>query len=330
MFLLLSLKMFDGSVKHNVILHDILTYSRHKFICVTYEEGTDTEIGRMIDWFENQNRDIEKEWKLLFDEFTSKNSAHRMGVAVKVCPDVVANNFDGREYTIKLDNVNAFLLKPKRIIVENSRGDRNFLLAIADKGLRERIFTLQTQGGLTFEHCGGIDGVASRLTHEFIPETGSEIKCWVLIDSDSTYAGHISDAATKVISLCEKANIQYLCLKKRAIENYIPNEVLEEFLDTDEKKISEALAALNTLSEEQRNHYHMSNGFKNNTCKKESDLYKGLAVQEIRRLSKGFGGAIKHVYPDDIIDLQAIHEKFDEMPDEFIAPLKYVTEMIRG
>jgi hypothetical protein len=322
--------MFDDSILHNNILHDILTYSRQGIVCVTFDEN-DIETGVQVveSWLDLQSRNIKEEWKLIFQEFFRTSSIRKMGVVVRLCPDVKVNDFTGSSCSIKLDSIIEFLHKPKRIILENSDGDRRFLLSISNKNLRDKLVKLQAQGNLSFEHCGGIDGVATKLANDFGPELGSEVKCWVLIDSDSCVPGMVSVSAQKVIDICVLKGINYLCLKRRAIENYIPDDALQRFADANGDNARDTFLALSSLNLVQRDHYHMADGFGNKTCK-NSGLYDELEKEVKKPLCKGFGRNIKHVYPENVADLQTFHEEFGQIPDEFTAPLKFISEMIRS
>ncbi len=322
--------MFDDSLAHNRILHDILTYARQGIVCVIFDVD-DIETGEhsVECWLDSQARNIQVEWNLIFEEFFRMSSVRKMGVVVRLCPDVKVNDFTGSSCAIRLDSILEFLHKPKKIILENSDGDRKFLLSISNRNLRDKLVKLHAQGSLSFEHCGGIDGVATKLTNDFGPELGSAVKCWVLIDSDSFEPGVVSEAAQRVIDICDATGINYLCLKRRAIENYIPNGALQRFADANGDKAKDTFLALSSLDTIQRNHYHMADGFANKTCK-DSGLYDALDDKIGKPLRKGFGSNIKHVYPDNPKDLQTFHEEFGQIPDEFTEPLKYISEMIRG
>jgi len=92
-------------------------------------------------------------------------------------------------------------------------------------------------------------------------------RCFALFDSDALRPGVISAAANKKINLCTAANIPHHCLKRRAIENYIPCPKLKQWAYKEptrhlemQKRQRRVLPFVN-LSEAQRHHFNLKRGF---------------------------------------------------------------------
>lgn len=128
---------------------------------------------------------------------------------------------------------------PLRVLLENGRTDRDFLLAFADSATREKLEVAERNGWILFETGGGIGEVRKRLV-EFAPSPWARDRVYCVVDSDARAPGAISDGADKVISMLEDLASESALtvpeigtvLSRRAVENYVDAQVLKRWLCT--------------------------------------------------------------------------------------------------
>ena len=84
-------------------------------------------------------------------------------------------------------------------------------------------------------------------------------------------------------------------LKKRAIENYIPDEIFNAYLKNKANSgYEQKVAALLGFSPEQRDHFSIKKGFKakHTTPAGKVDLYANVSGESKKHLIEGFGGDV--------------------------------------
>ncbi|WP_438009476.1 hypothetical protein WME89_12855 [Sorangium sp. So ce321] len=133
---------------------------------------------------------------------------------------------------IELTPTEAFALlgRPLRVLLENGRNDRAFLLAFADEATRRALDEAERHGWVVFETAGGINELAQRI--EAVQDSASRevFRTMYLCDSDATQPGAYSQVADAV-----RQNLTVLTttfqrqpshfgfvLSRRAAENYAP------------------------------------------------------------------------------------------------------------
>ncbi len=118
---------------------------------------------------------------------------------------------------------------PLRVLVENGRHDRDFLLAFADTATREQLETAEARGWLVFESAGGIGEVEPRLKR--IRDHAIErCRVFCMVDSDAKAPKQLStkakDARRLIGAVARAAGMSpNRCghvLERRAAENYVP------------------------------------------------------------------------------------------------------------
>jgi hypothetical protein len=175
---------------------------------------------------------------------------------------------------------------PLMLLVENSENDSKFFNAIvrsydSNDEFRDA-FSKKWWG---YEHAGGMTQFPVRIRQiiEKLPPGAIGLRLFVLLDSDlkakKVQGNPHKQEIENVITLCESNGIPYHILKKREIENYLPNELLQlRIPETHQKTVAELLK----LNEEQRDYYDLEKGFsrKNpgifDAIQKGSDAYKCL------------------------------------------------------
>ncbi|MBF0182978.1 MAG: hypothetical protein HQM06_01115 [Magnetococcales bacterium] len=165
------------------------------------------------------------------------------------------------------------LNKPLTILVENRFSDALFLKSVLQRlAPPELIEYCQSQPeAIVCDSPGGrgelpktIEDYATNSMTNSIP-----IRLVVIVDNEGNTADHRDRIANKIIDLCTKHNIPYHILKKRAIENYIPDKLWENHATTreqaDKEKINEFIKSDKTT--------HDFHDIKKQFGKKSVDLF---------------------------------------------------------
>jgi hypothetical protein len=157
---------------------------------------------------------------------------------------------------------------PLKVMVENARYDRAFLLAAGRDEQLRRIRNAIADNQLEFLNGGGIGEMRKRL--EFwgtLPNFELlRHRLFVLFDRDASEPGDHSKNSGLLKEFCEEKEIRHWCLQRRAIENYLPKESLgaikaKKARSRDRRGERQYLdGLLNILSEKQRWFIHMEKG----------------------------------------------------------------------
>jgi hypothetical protein len=156
-----------------------------------------------------------------------------------------------------------FLGTPLRILMENRNTDGAFLDAILSVLADPEVVRLKRTQALVYDSGGG-GGELKKLVEEVHAQAadgGFPLRAVVFTDSDSRWPGDIGPLATAIRETCERLDIPHVILGKRAIENYVPDEAIAEWLDESGYTTKQAsIAALLRLTPEQRDHFPFKKG----------------------------------------------------------------------
>lgn len=139
--------------------------------------------------------------------------------------------FSESEFTLSATDALRVASAPLRVLLENGRNDRAFLLAFADDLLAASLREAESSGWLVFETAGGIGELKVRLEDAAsAPFCLDNYRLMYLCDSDALEPGHPSEDAQSVAShmkrLANHFNLQPrhfgAVLSRRAAENYAP------------------------------------------------------------------------------------------------------------
>jgi hypothetical protein len=284
-------------------------------------------------WLKSLGEHVAYEWETVVKASIKAESKYR-GLD-KIMVNVVGNPSVWNTDPPRLNMKDAAKLagQQKRIILENSRADSSFMLSMADKALREKIQNLLDSGRLAFHHGGGNTELLKQLEETHLKLNGSRFFCWVLIDSDSPKPGQIGDDAKAVIDLCSRFGVRYVCLKRRAIENYLPRTTLFTALDNKEldSTLKPKFEAFFKLNKEQRHHFHMKKGLGNKSCA-ASGLYDEKADPNVKIIKAGFGDDLGSLYKPGGDFFQTLHAQLaaDGATEELKQPFFNLKSMMRG
>lgn len=162
----------------------------------------------------------------------------------------------------------AFLSSPVSIWVENSLNDSFFVRAIIrclrpDIPLDNWIYW----NWLSFENAGGCSNAQHVLEEKLIEKTGKSkmLRCFILLDSDKTWPDEVITKYDQFIEFCNQYGFVCHILHKRAMENYMPEAVFDEF----RSNITNSwINAYLYLSPEQKDYFNIAEGFNGNISEK--------------------------------------------------------------
>jgi hypothetical protein len=195
-----------------------------------------------------------------------------------------------------------FVEKPLVLLMENRFTDGLFIDTLLDfmapqgvKQVRER-----APNAICYDSPGG-NGELPKLIRDYVEKTQQEdipLRLVVFTDSDGTVPGEISKDALNIKKICDDASIPCMILSKRAIENYIPDEVLNAWLTYSggKKSCAEVLMLLN---KHQRDHYPMKKGIDwDRALPQVRSLYETVSETDLKELRHGFGGEVINALRD--------------------------------
>ena len=175
---------------------------------------------------------------------------------------------DGRRYdSERIYDVQeglVFLTAPICVWLENNYNDSFFVLALF-RCLRKEIAIdeWQEKSWITFENLGGCANAVNALEGKLKEKKGKSkmFKYFILLDSDKKWSGDNISKYNNLIDFCNKNGILYHILQKRTMENYMPDEVFDEFRD---KMTNSWINSYLYLSPEQKDYFNISKGFNGN------------------------------------------------------------------
>ncbi|WP_299179446.1 hypothetical protein [uncultured Chryseobacterium sp.] len=231
-----------------------------------------------------------------------------------------------------------FFSRPVSLLLENGRNDAYFLKAIFkyfDKDVvgKKRLSEFAKYGYLNFDNAGGwtninnvIEGQKESL-EEFCAEIGRDpidfIRCFVLLDSDRECIEPILEAKIRLKEKLENMGIEVHILNKRAMENYMPDEIVDDEA-TRNAVVNTWNNVYKTLSNEQKDYLNYPKGFP-----------KDGGISKARNLQKE---GIKNLYSNppisdinyNVLDQGIRYPNFKEnFPKKFNSPLTYRDNLLK-
>lgn len=226
-----------------------------------------------------------------------------------------------------------YLLQPLSLLVENSVNDAHFLRALfRTYANHSNLSNAENDNELQFVNAGGCTNVERFIRAQIAHYNGRTkfLRYWVLLDGDKRFASDTVTKYDKVTTKLDEWNVSYHILKKRTMENYMPDEVFELMSSKSNK---DWINAYNSLSNEQKDYLNIAGGFyddltkesKTAACEKErkhsnkdkkkarisfvrpylsrgqSILYNDVSAAHFKALEKGLQlpqkGSFKEVFP---------------------------------
>jgi hypothetical protein len=191
--------------------------------------------------------------------------------------------------------------------MENRITDGAFLDAILTVLADPEVMRLKhrSEQSLIYDSPGGGGDLPKliRQAHAQAERFGIPLRVIVLADGDCRWPGEVTEAAARIREACASCGVPCVILRKRAIENYVPAEVIAEWRDEpDQTKGRPAIDALLRLSAEQMDHFHFKKGLQLKNRPPENDhpeerrLFHSVPDSDREILDKhGFGKNFVHV-----------------------------------
>jgi hypothetical protein len=284
-----------------------LGYQGRHHIRTEPEWNQDKPFQEIDDWLKQQSLKLCNECQLAL-ELGLEGVFHPSSFTVRVSGEKKEGNKN--EVVLPLKKAVDFLILPFKILVEDAIRDRDFLLAIAtvNQELKNKLQLYYEKKWVEFEHGCGLLHMQERVK-EIKYDKQDKMRIWVLFDSDALRPKSPSKDSDDLKRICGKT-IHHHQLQRRAIENYLPIELLKHWLKKGEnntnkeqrKKNRRLVRTLQALSLEQRYHFNMKGGFQGDQNRQDKDrvgdLYDDLDDKTLRDFSHGFGGKIAELFKE--------------------------------
>jgi len=143
--------------------------------------------------------------------------------------------------TFNVEEAVVFLTQPVYLVLENSLNDRYFLetifLCFGEKAENGKIKLIEfvKNNWIQFVNAGGYTNIENYVKGQmksyehFSAISGKEkyeyMQCFVMMDSDKEYHSQVLKKKEPIKERLEKQNIKVHILKKRAMENYMPDDL---------------------------------------------------------------------------------------------------------
>lgn len=180
-------------------------------------------------WARTLPADLEEEVRYAWDE--GERRAAEGGVAERIIVRPIGPvQFERTPLLLTPIEALTVLGRPLRILLENGRNDRAFMLAFADSATHKALSEAEQAGWIVFETAGGISELLLRL-ESVADSTAREVfRTMYLCDSDAPEPGDLSPVAadiqqrlTALAARFRRPAGHFGCvLTRRAAENYAP------------------------------------------------------------------------------------------------------------
>lgn len=223
------------------------------------------------------------------------------------------SNWSGSTPQLTVEDARRLLGRSLHLLVENARNDRQFLETMGRRLLGpeywEPLQEAVNEQWLHYEHGGGI-GSMKNAVEELADDPVAGIRTWVMFDSDAPKPGKPSEQSESLLEACEQCEVDHHQLRRRAIENYLPQSALEASAQSVSGRSKtarrEAAAAFAEMNQEQRNHFDMKKGFRRAGDESEEpgeveeppDFFDDVPLDDRKTLAGGFGKKIGDLFHD--------------------------------
>jgi hypothetical protein len=248
-------------------------------------------------WFNQANRQRQQHWLNATDWATKDAALFRLRTLIAdLQPNPTAS-----PARITLPDAIDLVGRTASLWLENGRNDRQFFLAMMPAEQRAMFLEWETRRIIRSENGGGLGEL--RMALEEIDNRGAldPRADRALFDSDAEVPGHSSRNATLMIAFCQRKQIAYHCLSRRAIENYLPGRALWAWANGGSdrrarKQRSAKVAAYWRMSDPQRRHFHLKSGWDARPSAQVTSLYESVSHPDRAALQNGIDGGIASLY----------------------------------
>lgn len=223
--------------------------------------------------------------------------------------------------------------RPAHIVVENGESDRAFLDAMIRAFARSDLRQAIDEGWVEIVSAGGGGEIPKRV-RDLVAKAGKgPRRILILSDSDRMTPGDRTDTIEKIEACADEHEVDVAILHKREIENYLPVSAFQRV----SRKHKSVYDAFCNLTQEQRDHYDMKNGFPKDQATGEpivptsqDSLFGKLPIRIRKALCGGFGDKVWKRFNDaaDVIDEHAVRQTCGTAPDEIENILDAIERLI--
>jgi hypothetical protein len=255
---------------------------------------------------------------------------HRIG-AFEVA-NVAASDWEATPPRLTVADALLLVDTPFRVMMENGRGDRAFLLSMATPAQRQFLEYLERTDQLIFQGEGGLGELRAVVREHVTPKAHRRLTHWVLFDSDAPAPTCPSRDATLTAELCTAVGVPFHMLERRAIENYLPKWALYLWAQSSHYEAAarrQTLDAFFRLSPHQRHHFHMKAGFSTNPKAPEGALFATVPDADRAILSGGVGRKVADLFATSDKEKLRYHIEKDGCASELAGSLAKLIELLR-
>jgi hypothetical protein len=222
------------------------------------------------------------------------------------------------------DRLVAFLTLPVAVIVEDIHSDAEWFKAVANT-LRPRLARRMTgtRPSIEFKHAGGISQIPNEIERlaaiyrrmrlaEHLP-----LRVVAISDSDAKLPGAPSSQARAVQSTAAREGIDAHVLRKRTIENYVPDDTLLAYASVRREKLS-AANYITKFNGKARDHYPMKDGITEHEIEEVGGLY-GRSPQLNVGMGEFMRDLLTHFY--QLIEMRPLRQRDQDSELEILLDL---------
>ena len=208
---------------------------------------------------------------------------------------LITNKSNRKKNEFTLQKAIRFFMTPVSIVLENSLNDSYFLNSLFNHFDDNSTITEYLKNGwIHYVNAGGwtnvenyIDGITHSLIN-FSDNPNKYIRCFVLIDSDRQYEDFDVTSKNDLKLRLEQKGVKFHILNKRAMENYMPDEIITElpnlpFLVANRTKYQKWISAYSYLGDKQKDYLNYQKGFPKEdlTKKNKKRNLQPIQIQEL-------------------------------------------------
>lgn len=268
----------------------------------------DDQASEFRAWMEGLGAELRERYQTVlymgYELDSREPSRHEVRVARVDAPD-----FSRRLPRLPLLFALQFLSRPFRIVLENSRADRNFLLSMSTKEQQDFLLRGEREGSIEFENGNGLESMDERALG-LGTEPHAPLPAWLsffLFDSDALQPGHPSRQSQQLKQTCDQAGVPHYQLRRRFIESYLPLRALSGWVNLAPNREGRAqrrqrYEAFQRLKRpEQRHHYNLKRGFEGDQKRiaqgeTAGSLFDGVPEEVKRALAYGLDRDLSELY----------------------------------
>ncbi len=206
--------------------------------------------------------------------------------------DYFISNSENSKVTFSVEDSIKFFNQPVQIILENNNNDSYFIDALINnfKKSGKKIKRFKEERWLSYAMGGGAENIINFIEAEKKGNEGNNkfLRCFVLVDSDLECPKTPNPKRRTLESYLELNEIPYHVLEKREMENYMPDEIIENI-----PKGGDFITTYLKLVESQKDFIDLEAGFQSNkeTLEKRKrdvfEFYQDLDEKQIENLRYG-------------------------------------------